>query len=88
MDTPNKYAPKDPQVAAARARVAALSRPDAGDDTRRAEARRDLNAAKLEAYIEKTLAAAPPLSEEQRSRLAELLRPVRVGARGGGSDAA
>jgi hypothetical protein len=66
-----------PHVSAARARVAALSRPDAGDDARRTEAARDLNAAKLEAYIEKTLAAAPPLSDEQRTKLAELLKPAR-----------
>ena len=41
------------------------------------ENRRDLAAAKLDAYIEKILAAAPPLTDEQRTKLAELLRPVR-----------
>lgn len=70
-----------PQVSRARARVAALSRPDAGDDERRTEARRDLNAAKIEAYVSRILAEAPPLNDEQRIRLAELLRPVPV--RGG-----
>lgn len=69
------------QVSKARARVAALSRTDAGDDDRRTEARRDLNAAKIEAYIEKLLATAPPISDEQRTRLAALLRPVRVDGR-------
>ncbi len=28
-------------------------------------------------YVEKILAEAPPLNDEQRVRLAELLRPVR-----------
>uniref|UniRef100_A0A5Q5BP97 Putative phiRv1 phage protein n=1 Tax=Mycobacterium sp. (strain MCS) TaxID=164756 RepID=A0A5Q5BP97_MYCSS len=68
-----------PEVSRARARVAALSRTDAGDDDRRREARRDLNAAKIQAYIERALQQAPPLTDEQLSRLAELLRPVRVG---------
>jgi hypothetical protein len=39
---------------------------------------RNLHAARLEDYIEKTLAAAPPLTAEQRARLAELLRPMRL----------
>ncbi|WP_082970369.1 helix-turn-helix domain-containing protein [Mycobacterium sp. E2989] len=30
-------------------------------------------------YIEQVLAVAPPLSDEQRARLAELLRPARNG---------
>jgi excisionase family DNA binding protein len=34
-------------------------------------------AARLENYIEKVLSKAPPLSDEQRTRLAELLRPAR-----------
>lgn len=50
----------------------------ARDPEREAQARRDLAEAKVAAYIERVLAAAPPLSEEQRQRLAELLRPVRV----------
>jgi len=74
-----------PQVSKARARVAALSRPDAGDDTQRTEARRDLHAAKLQDYIERTLAQAPPLNDEQRNRLAELLRPARRELASGGA---
>lgn len=31
----------------------------------------------VEQWLERTLAAAPPLSTEQRTRLAELLRPAR-----------
>jgi hypothetical protein len=31
----------------------------------------------VDEWVERVLAQAPPLSDEQRSRLAELLRPVR-----------
>jgi hypothetical protein len=31
-----------------------------------------------DAYIARLLAEAPPLTDQQRNRLAELLRPVRV----------
>jgi hypothetical protein len=51
------------------------------------EVDRDLAALRLEEYIARTLAAAPPLSDEQRTKLAELLKPVRVGARNGGDAA-
>jgi hypothetical protein len=51
------------------------------DDPRYDEHRRGLAAALLTEYIERVLAQAPPLSDEQRSKLAELLRPVRVGRR-------
>jgi hypothetical protein len=37
-------------------------------------------------YIERVLAQAPPLSDEQRTRLAELLRPARRAGGGAGSD--
>jgi hypothetical protein len=67
-----------------RARIAALKRgiragERPADDPALTEAYRNLRALRLEEYIEKTLAAAPPLTDEQRSRLAELLKPVRVG---------
>ncbi|MGV0699137.1 hypothetical protein ABQF47_12145 [Mycolicibacter sinensis] len=39
--------------------------------------RRNAATEKIAAYIERTLAAAPPLTDEQRHRLAELLRPAR-----------
>jgi hypothetical protein len=38
----------------------------------------ELAAAKITAYVEKALSQDPPLSGEQRTRLAELLRPVRT----------
>ena len=31
----------------------------------------------LEEYVDRVVAAAPPLTDYQRSKLAELLRPVR-----------
>lgn len=69
--------PKSPVVAHHRARVGALSRDRAPDDPEFVGARRDLAEANIAAYIERVLAEAPPLSDEQRTRLAELLRPVR-----------
>jgi hypothetical protein len=66
-----------PAVAHHRARIAALSRDRQPDDLELADAKRDLAAANIERYVEKTLAAAPELREDQRARLAELLRPVR-----------
>lgn len=44
-----------------------------GDPEQITEAKRDHAAAKLTAYIEQTVAAAPPLTSEQRGRLATLL---------------
>lgn len=58
----------------ARARIAALSRSREPDDPALIEARRDLAEASIQAYIERTVAAAPPLTSEQRDRLALLLR--------------
>ena len=57
-----------------RAKVAALSRDRSPDDPDLVDARRDLRAARLEDYIRRTVEAAPPLSAEQRDRLAVLLR--------------
>ncbi|QRZ10186.1 hypothetical protein [Mycolicibacterium austroafricanum] len=37
---------------------------------------RNMRALRLADYIERTLAAAPPLTDEQRIRLSELLRPT------------
>lgn len=39
------------------------------------EARRTFRAEQTAAYIEKVLAEAPPLTDEQKIRLAELFRP-------------
>lgn len=55
--------------------VANLSRhhPDSPDLD---DARRALAETKIEAYIRKTVDAAPPLTVQQRERLAALLRPA------------
>jgi hypothetical protein len=67
-----------PEVSAARARVAALSRcvntgeRDA-DDPAINDARRELNAANLEAAVLKALAKAPQPTDEQLQRIAQVL---------------
>jgi len=63
-----------------RARVASLTRSRAADDPDLVAARRNLAAARLADHIEKTIAAAPPLTAEQRDRLALLLRGPSGGA--------
>ncbi len=47
---------------------------DPASQARVADARRELAAAKLEAYIKAVVAACPPLSEDQKQRLRLLLR--------------
>ena len=41
--------------------------------------RQKLKAERTAEYIEKVLATWPPLTDQQRTALAELLKPVRVG---------
>jgi hypothetical protein len=48
------------------------ARPD--DDPELIEARRNLRAIRLEDHVTKVLAQAPPLTVEQRDRIAALLR--------------
>ncbi len=57
-----------------RARVAALSRSRNPDDPDLVAARQTLKAERLSEYIRRTVATLPPLSLEQRERLALLLR--------------
>ena len=45
-----------------------------GDPISAADKRRDYAAAKLEDYIRRIVDQAPPLTEDQRSRIAALLR--------------
>lgn len=63
-------------VLSARARLGAATRfhPDTAHD-----ARRDLAAAKIEQYVERALADAPPLTDDQLDRVGTLLR---LGGRG------
>jgi excisionase family DNA binding protein len=49
------------------------------DDSATLATTEDQRAAQIAGYIETVLAQAPPLSDEQRNRLAELLRPARKG---------
>lgn len=56
-----------------RARVAALSRDRTPDDPDLLAAKRDLRASRAEEYIERLVAEAPPLTPDQKSRLAVLL---------------
>lgn len=85
QETPHQAAKRrvHPKVAEKRALVGGLSRavnngerPDNGELN---SAKAELAEAKIEAYVEKILSEAPPLTTEQRTRLAELLRPVRIG---------
>ncbi|MGB3521939.1 MAG: hypothetical protein WBA50_10725 [Mycobacterium sp.] len=69
--------PVHPELAHLRARKAALHGRDPEDHELTAT-RRELAAAKIRHYIDRVLAEAPPLTNEQRSKLAELLRPVRA----------
>ncbi len=47
----------------------------------RSEERRRKHEEAIDAHIKRMVAEAPPLTHEQRTRLAELLRPVRRHAR-------
>jgi hypothetical protein len=64
-----------PAVGAARGRLAAKKRFHPDQD--HSEIERDLAVAKIADYIERELAKAGPLSEQQCSNLAELLKPAR-----------
>lgn len=67
-------------VATARARLAATVRHRPESD--HSELRRDLRAARLEDYIRRTVDAAPPLTDEQRDKLATLLRGTPAQGKG------
>lgn len=61
-----------------RARVASLSRSRTPDDPDLVEARRNLKFQRFEDYVSRVLADAPPLTNEQRERIASLLAPQVV----------
>ena len=72
-------------VAKARSRVAVevkkqkrAGESDVSESVR--SARRDLAEEKIKAYIERTVAAAPELTQDQKARLAQLLQPVATDA--------
>ncbi len=64
-------------VQSLKGRVAVLHRDHDPNSTPVVEARRDLAAAKIEQYIRRIVADAPPLTAEQRDRLATILRGAR-----------
>lgn len=61
-------------VLTARGRLNALQRHRPADDPDLVNARRDLRAESLAAHIAKVVDEAPPLTTEQRDRLAVMLR--------------
>lgn len=63
------------QINHSKARIGALSRRRLANDPDLARARLDLRAAKLEDYVSRVVAEAPPLTAEQLDRVAVLLRP-------------
>jgi hypothetical protein len=63
-----------PAERTARARYGALARHRGTGDPDTVGARRDLRAARLEASIRAAVTEAPPLTYEQRTRLAAILR--------------
>lgn len=65
-------------VKSAQGRVAYASRRDQPPEALRS-AKEELAAAKLERYIRDAMASATPLTDEQRDRLAALLRPRPTG---------
>ena len=65
-----------------RARVASLTRSRPLEDPELQSARTELRTARLEDRIRAEVAEWPPLTDEQRGRLAALLRPTTVGDRG------
>ena len=65
--------PSVPTLGSARGTLAVVSRHYPDDTKRITEARRDLNAAKLASFVEKTLATAPVPTVEQRAAIAQIL---------------
>lgn len=65
---------KDPRTRHLVARRAALQRHHGPESPATLDARRDLIAATLEERIAEAVAAAPPLSSQQKARLSVLLR--------------
>lgn len=58
-----------------RARVASLTRSRTADDPELVDARRNLKAERLANLVRQVVDSAPPLTDDQRARIAALLRP-------------
>lgn len=67
--------------ASPRARVAALARDRAPDDPELIAARRELAESPVTAYVSALVDGFPPLTAEQRDRIAGLLRSIPARAR-------
>ena len=76
MPGPYTSKPLTSAVTTARARVSALKRHHPNGGAAVDAAVRDLAAASIEEYIKRVVDAAPPLTQDQRSRLTALLRPT------------
>lgn len=63
-----------PEQRSQRARLAVLSRPDRNPEAR-ADAQREYRASRLEDHIREQIHQKPPLTDEQRARLAALFVP-------------
>lgn len=69
---------QETNILSLRGRRAALSRSRTPDDQDLLNAQRDLAAAGLERHVSRVVDAAPPLTNEQRERIASLLAPQAV----------
>jgi type II secretory pathway predicted ATPase ExeA len=63
-----------PEQESLRGRLAAHRRHHPDDLATETELRRQLKASRLEEYVQRTLATLPPLTADQRDRIALLLR--------------
>ena len=57
--------------------VARATRKHGAESVEVIDARRELATAKIAEYVQKIVAAAPPLTDEQRDRLATLMRAAK-----------
>ena len=62
-----------------RARIARLSKDLPNDHPDLVSLRQELRTQRTQQYIQKVLDGWPPLTDQQRTTLAEILKPVRVG---------
>jgi hypothetical protein len=77
--TDGLYTRQSPEQRRHRARVAALSRHHPDQPELDADARRDLKVANAAQYVRQLVDSWPPLTDEQRGRLAALLTGTRNG---------
>lgn len=71
--------PSPDPIAAARSRLGVASRLRGTDSPEALDARRELEAAKLERHIREVVDGAPPLTDAQLDELASILRQARRG---------